>query len=59
MDAITLIAFVACIYLAAYIAERRGRSVRAWAWTAVLIGPLAFPLIFMFPSLHRRNGDQT
>lgn len=58
MDAITLIALVAFIYLAARTAERRGRSVRAWAWIAALVGPLALPLILVFPNLHRGNGDQ-
>jgi hypothetical protein len=57
MDVVVIIAAVACIFLAAYIAEQRGRSVKAWAWIAVLIGPLALPLIFLFPNLHRRNGD--
>ncbi|WP_407147436.1 hypothetical protein [Bradyrhizobium sp. ORS 86] len=58
MDVITLIAFVAFIYLAAHVAERRGRSVKAWAWIAAFVGPLALPLIFLVPNLHRRNGDQ-
>jgi len=58
MDVITVIAFVAFIYLAGRIAEHRGRSVKAWAWIAAFVGPLALPLIFMVPNLHRRNGDQ-
>ncbi|WP_407165522.1 hypothetical protein [Bradyrhizobium sp. ORS 111] len=58
MDVITVIAFVAFIYLAGRIAEHRGRSVKAWAWIAAFVGPLALPLIFLVPNLHRRNGDQ-
>jgi hypothetical protein len=42
MDAITMVVFVASIYPAGRIAERRGRSFKVWAWIAVFIGPLAF-----------------
>jgi hypothetical protein len=28
-----------------------------WAWVAAFIGPLALPLVFVFPNLHRKNGD--
>ena len=52
MDAITLVVFVASIYPAGRIAERRGRSFKAWAWIAVFIGPLALPLLFSLPNLH-------
>jgi hypothetical protein len=51
MDAITLVVFIASIYPAGRIAERRGRSFKVWAWIAVLIGPLAIPLVFLFPNL--------
>ena len=57
MDAITLVAFIGSMYLAGRIAERRGRSVKSWAWTAAIIGPLALPLLFLFPKLHGNNGD--
>jgi MFS family permease len=43
-------------YLAGRIAERRGRRIRTWAWIAAIIGPLALPLIFLFPNLHRGNA---
>jgi hypothetical protein len=56
MDAITLVVFIGSIYPAGRIAERRGRSFKTWALTAAFIGPLAFPLIFLFPNLHRENG---
>jgi hypothetical protein len=45
--------------LAGHIAERRGRSFRTWALIASVIGPLAFPLVYLFPNLHRKNGDQS
>jgi hypothetical protein len=57
MDAITLVAFIGSIYLAGLIAERRGRSVKIWAWIAAFIGPLALPLVLLFPNLHGKNGD--
>ena len=56
MDIITLVAFVISIHLAGQIAERRGRSFRNWGWIAAFIGPLALPLVFLFPNLHRGNG---
>jgi hypothetical protein len=59
MGTIIIIAlFVCSIYLAGRIAERRGRSFKVWAWIAVIIGPLAFPLVFLFPNLHREDGER-
>jgi hypothetical protein len=57
MDIITLVAFVASMYLAGRIAQRRGRSVKIWAWIAAFIGPLALPLVFLFPNLHGKSSD--
>jgi hypothetical protein len=58
MDAITtLIVFIVSIFLAGRIAERRGRSFKTWAGIAAVIGPLALPLVLLFPNLHGRNGD--
>jgi hypothetical protein len=57
MDAITLVAFIGSIYLAGRIAQRRGRSLKTWAWIAAFIGPLALPLVFLFPNLQGKNGD--
>ena len=57
MDVITLVVFVASIYLAGLVAQRRGRSFRNWGWVAAFIGPFALPLVFLFPNLHRNNGD--
>jgi hypothetical protein len=48
---------IGSIYLAGRMAERRGRGFAAWAWIAAIIGPLALPLIFLFPNLHRENVD--
>ena len=55
MDVITLVAFIASMYLAGRIAERRGRSFKVWAWIAVFIGPLALPLVFLLPNLRAEN----
>jgi MFS family permease len=57
MDAITLVGFIGSMYLAGRIAERRGRSVKTWAWIAAIIGPLALPLVLLFPNLHDKNTD--
>jgi hypothetical protein len=57
MDAITLVAFIGSIYVAGRLAERRGRSFKIWAWIAAFIGPLALPLVLLFPNLHRKNGN--
>jgi MFS family permease len=56
--ALVMIGFVISIYLAGRIAERRGRSFKIWAWIAAVIGPLALPLVFLFPNLHRKNSDR-
>jgi hypothetical protein len=52
------VVFVGSIWLAGRIAERRGRSFKAWAWIAgFIIGPLALPLLFLLPNLHRKDPD--
>jgi hypothetical protein len=53
MDVVTLVIFVASVYPAGRMAERRGRSFKVWAWIAVSIGPLALALVFLLPNLHR------
>jgi MFS family permease len=55
--ALLIFGSIISIYLAGRIAERRGRSFKVWAWIAAIIGPLALPLVFLFPNLHRKNGD--
>ena len=60
MDAVTLVIFVGFIgsaYLVGRMAERRGRSFKNWACIAAIIGPLALPLVFLFPNLQGKNGD--
>jgi MFS family permease len=49
------IATVGSMYLAGRMAERRGRSFKVWAWIAALIGPLALPLVLLFPDRRDRN----
>jgi MFS family permease len=53
--ALVMIGLIVSIYLAGRIAERRGRSFKVWAWIAAVIGPLALPLVFLFPNLHRKK----
>jgi hypothetical protein len=55
--ALLTVGSIMSMYLAGRIAERRGRSFKIWAWIAFIIGPLAFPLVFLFPNLHGKNGD--
>jgi MFS family permease len=54
--ALLMFATIVSIYLAGRIAERRGRSFKIWAWIAAFIGPLALPLLLLFPNLHGKNG---
>jgi MFS family permease len=56
--ALLMIGTVISIYLAGRMAERRGRSFRNWGWVAAFIGPLALPLVLLFPNRHRNNGDR-
>jgi MFS family permease len=54
--ALWFVGSVYSIYLAGRIAERRGRSFKAWAWiSGILIGPLALPLLFLLPNLRRKD----
>jgi MFS family permease len=53
------VASIGSMYLAGRIAERRGRRFRIWAWIAAVIGPLALPLIFLFPNLRRENAGHS
>jgi hypothetical protein len=56
MDIPLLLLMAVSIYLAGRIAEHRGRSFKNWAWIAAFTGPLALPLVFLFPNLHGENG---
>ena len=53
---LVLAATVASVHLAGRMAERRGRRFKVWAWIAAFIGPLALPLMLLFPNLRRNNG---
>jgi hypothetical protein len=57
MDIPLFLLMIVSVYLAGRIAERRGRSFKNWAWIAAAIGPLALPLVFLFPNFHSKNGD--
>jgi hypothetical protein len=57
MDIPLFFLMVVSVYLAGRIAERRGRSFKNWAWIAAAIGPLALPLVFLFPNFRGKNGD--
>ena len=54
--ALLTVVTIGSIYLAGRMAERRGRHFRIWAWIAALIGPLALPLIWLFPKRPRKNS---
>jgi MFS family permease len=57
MDVVTLVVFIASMYLAGRIAVHRGRRFKIWIGIAAVIGPLALPLVFLFPNLHGKNGN--
>lgn len=45
---------VLSVWLPGRLALRRGRSFRTWASIGAIIGPLALPLLYLFPK--RKNG---
>ena len=51
MDVISILVALASIYLAGRLAERRGRRFIVWAWIGAIVGPLALPLLLLFPNL--------
>jgi hypothetical protein len=53
---VLMVVSIGSIFLAGRIAEDRGRRFIVWAWIAAIIGPLALPLVFLFPDLRRNNG---
>jgi MFS family permease len=55
--ALLTIAAIGSTYLAGRIAERRGRRFIIWAWVAAFIGPLALPMLLLFPNLRGKNGN--
>jgi hypothetical protein len=53
---ILALGLILTMYFAGRIAESRGRSFKNWALIAgSLIGPLAFPLLFLLPNLQRKD----
>ena len=54
--ALLTIVTIGSMHLAGRIAERRGRSFRAWAWIAAFVGPLALPLVLLSSGL--RGGNE-
>ena len=46
---ITVIGVIVSMLLAGRIAERRGRSMRAWIWLAAVFGPLATMAAWALP----------
>lgn len=59
MDLIAFIVFALSIWivwLTIQTARKRGRSVRAWMWLAILFGPFAWLAVVLLPSL-RKNGN--
>jgi hypothetical protein len=58
LTVLLMAALTGSIYLAGWIARRRGRDFKTWALiSALLIGPLALPLLLLLPNLHGRNGE--
>jgi hypothetical protein len=56
MDLLVIVICMISMLLAGRMAERRGRGLKTWLWIAALIGPLAVPLLLLFPSLRGRDG---
>jgi MFS family permease len=54
--ALLTVGSICSMYLAGRMAERRGRSFKIWAGIAAVIGPLALPLVLLFPNRRRSNG---
>ncbi len=45
---------VVSMYLAGRVAERRGRSVKAWLWLAALAGPVALVVLLFLPPVREQ-----
>jgi MFS family permease len=53
-----IVLLIGSIYLSGWIAGRRGRSFKAWAWiSGMLIGPVAVILLLLLPNRRHRNGS--
>jgi hypothetical protein len=59
MDLIAFVVFAVSIWIAwltIQAARKRGRSVRAWMWLAILFGPFAWLAVVLLPPI-RKNGE--
>jgi hypothetical protein len=52
-----VVANIACMVLVGHLAQRRGRSVKAWVWTSAFIGPFAIPMLYVLSGNHRGVAD--
>ena len=58
LTALFTVVLIGSVYLSGRIAERRGRSFKAWAWiSALLVGPLAVGLLFLLPNRCANGGN--
>jgi hypothetical protein len=60
MDLIAFVVFAGSIWIAwltIQIARKRGRSVRAWTWLAILFGPFAWLAVVLLPSVRKNSDD--
>jgi hypothetical protein len=57
MDAFVIVAFVASMPLAGYLAYERERSQRLWVCIAAAIGPLAIPLLYFVSAVSSYNRN--
>ena len=42
-------------YLTAVTAQRRGRSVKAWMWLGLIVGPFAWLIVALLPSIGKEE----
>jgi uncharacterized membrane protein len=51
MDAFVIVTFLASLPVVGYLAYERGRSQWRWVYVAVIIGPLAVPMLYFFAAI--------
>lgn len=56
LSVIVIVLGCACMVLAGQVAERRGRSGRAWMWLGMVFGPFALVAVVLLPA---RRGAAT
>jgi hypothetical protein len=57
MAAIFIAIAVVSVLVPGELAKRRGRSFKTWAWVGAIIGPLAIPLLFVFPRMQAPDNS--